>query len=49
MSDYKQMYYRISGEIADIIEKLEEIQRETEEMYLSSEKQENISDEKFQE
>jgi len=49
MSDYKKMYYRLSGEIADVIEKLKEIQREAEEMYLSSEKPDNISDEKFQE
>jgi|GEM_PF-3313943 len=35
MSDYKQMYYRLSGMIADAIEKLQEIQRESEEIYLS--------------
>lgn len=49
MSDYKQMYYKLSGEIADVIEKLTEIQKEAEEMYLSSEKTDNMSDKKFQE
>jgi len=49
MSDYKQMYYRLSGAIADVIEKLQEIQRENEEIYLSGRDADDLSEEKIQE
>lgn len=49
MTDYKQMYYKLSGEVANVIEKLQDIQKTAEEMYLSHEEPDNVSDEKFQE
>jgi len=35
MEDFEKMYYRLSGDIADVIEKLQDVQREMEEVYLS--------------
>ena len=32
MSDYKAMYYRLAGKVADVIDMLIEVQQENEEM-----------------
>ncbi len=34
MEDYKKMYYRLFSRVSDIIEELQNAQRETEEMFL---------------
>jgi len=36
MPDYKKMYTTLFNKITDVIEQLQEVQRETEEMYIES-------------
>ena len=40
MSIYKDMYLKLFNEVTDTIERLKEIQKECEEMYLDSEENE---------
>ena len=35
MPDYKEMYFELFGKVSDIIEELQNIQKEMEEKYLS--------------
>lgn len=35
MADYEKMYYKLFNKITDIIKELEDVQKETEEMYIS--------------
>lgn len=35
--DYKDMYFKLAGKIADVIEELQQIQQETEKMYIEAE------------
>lgn len=37
MPEYKDLYIKLFNEITDVIEKLKEIQREAEEMYIKGE------------
>lgn len=39
MNDYKDMYYHLFNKITDIIEKLQEVQREMENMYIETDKE----------
>lgn len=35
MPDYKEMYFKLFNKVTDVIEELQQIQRETEELYIS--------------
>lgn len=35
MPNYKKMYFKLFNEISDIVERLRQVQEETEEMYIS--------------
>ena len=37
MPDYKELYLKLFNEITDVIEKLKEIQKEAEEIYIKGE------------
>ncbi len=43
MADYKSMYFELFNKICDIIEELEEVQRKTEEMYISDNSETEIT------
>lgn len=34
MADYQQMYFKLFNKVTDVIEELQQIQRETEELYI---------------
>lgn len=34
--DYKDMYFKLAGKTADVIEELQQIQQETEKMYIEA-------------
>ena len=34
MADYQQMYFKLFNKVADVIEELQQVQRETEELYI---------------
>lgn len=36
MPDYKEMYFKLFNKVTDVIGELQQIQRETEELYISS-------------
>ena len=39
MPEYKDLYFKLFNEITDVIERLKEMQKEADEMYIKSEKQ----------
>ena len=43
MANYSEMYHILFNKITDIIEELQDIQRQTEEMYLQCQKHETIA------
>ena len=36
MPDYKELYYELFNKVTDVIEQLEQIQKDMEEMYINS-------------
>lgn len=42
MTDYKTMYFRLAGRVADAIEILQEAQMEAEALYLDGSSQDNL-------
>lgn len=36
MADYKEMYYQLFNEVTDVIERLKEIQKKAEEIYIEA-------------
>ena len=42
MSDYKKMYLKLFNKVTDVIKELEEVQRQTEELYIQVEVMEII-------
>ncbi len=42
--EYKKMYYTLFNKISNIVKELEEAQKETEEMFISIEEKEKVSD-----
>ncbi|SHN50544.1 hypothetical protein [Desulfitobacterium chlororespirans] len=43
MTNYSEMYHILFNKITDIIEELQDVQRQTEEMYLQCQKHETIA------
>ncbi|MEA5024267.1 hypothetical protein SDC9_09377 [bioreactor metagenome] len=43
MANYSEMYHILFNKITDIIEELQDVQRQTEEMYLQCQKHETIA------
>ena len=44
MNIYKKMYYELFNEVTDVIEKLQKIQQKCEEIYISSDEEDEIID-----
>ena len=42
MPEYKDLYYKLFNRITDIIEELKELQNQSEEMYINSQKNEKL-------
>lgn len=40
MADYQQMYLKLFNKVTDVIEELQQVQRETEELYIQGEEPE---------
>lgn len=40
MADYQQMYLKLFNKVTDVIEELQQVQRETEELYIQCEETE---------